>query len=183
MKVIGTLLTIILSFNFSFAQYVPPVIGQENMAIYCASYDYLATADTVFYSIAPGETKELKIDLRSFCPLYVRNDVTLEVGVSFRDDPLWRKGKDQIALQGLSHEVIDAETGQNLVNLVKSQSGQACNWGSGFVFSDLTILPATLRPVIVRLKNNGRTKKEAAWTLRYQNQTSPSLCADYPRSR
>ncbi|WP_413288031.1 hypothetical protein [Bdellovibrio sp. HCB337] len=169
-----------LVFNSHFAS--AQVAGPENMAVYCSG-DYLVTADSKFYALNPGEVKELRVDLRGICSLYLNADTSLQIGVSFSNDPYWRKGKDQIAVQGLIFEVIDAVTGQNLVDLAKSLDAPACNWGSGFVFSDLTTMPMTLRPVILRLKNVGRRSVSAAYTLHYSNTPLTSQCSDYPRTR
>lgn len=183
MKYLFILGAIILNFSIAQAQYVPPVRGLEDMAVYC-HYSYLAKADSKYYTIAPGETKELLFDLRNLCSsIYQGNDISIQTTVVFRDDPRWQKNKDQIAVQGLRFEVIDAETGANLVELAKSLGLPACNWGAGFVFSDLRALPASLRPMKLRLTNVGRSSVDAAMLVQYTNASPPSACGDYPRSR
>ncbi|MFS4460846.1 hypothetical protein [Bdellovibrio sp. HCB2-146] len=168
---------LLLKLNLAQAQ------SSDVMAIYCDAAN-TAIADSRYYTLRPGEVKELIVDLKSDCLLYTQLDATLQIGVSFKGDPDWKRGKDQIALQGLVFEVYDVATGRNLVDMVKSAGGSACNYGSGFVFSDLRAFPMVLRPVRLRLRNIGRNTVDAAYTLIYNNdQTLASKCADYPRGR
>lgn len=162
------------------AQYVPPIVLSD-MAVYCNTNDYVAQLDSFGFTLKPGDSKTLNIDLSKTCTLYSLPDTSILARVYFLDDPAWKKNKDQIAIQGLKFEVIDASTGKNFVDLVKSAGGQACNFGLGFDFSDIRPLsPMALRPLKFRLTNVGRNTVNAAFGATYSN-TFSSICGDYPK--
>lgn len=162
--------------------YEAPVSVPGIGAVYCDVSSVMAEQGLI--PIAPGGVIERTIDLNPICLQYLNNDVSIFVAGRFSDDPTWRKNKDQLAMRGISLEVIDLATGANLVNLAKSQSLYACNWGSGYYFPDLRALPAKLRPVKIRFTNSSRYSYQMEYQIQYGNDPFfASTCVNYGSAR
>lgn len=162
--------------------YDAPVSVPGVGAVYCDVSS--AMAEQGLIPIAPGGVIERTVDLNPICLNYLNTDVSIFVAGRFSDDPFWRKNKDQLAIRGITLEVIDLATGANLVTLAKSAGLQACNWGSGYYFPDLRSMPMKLRPVKIRLTNSSRNSYQMEYQIQYGNDPFfASTCVNYGSAR
>lgn len=162
--------------------YDAPVSVPGVGAVYCDVTGVMAEQGRI--PIAPGGVIERTVDLNPICLNYLNTDVSIFVAGRFSDDPNWRKNRDQLAIRGVSLEIIDIATGANLVTLAKSADLQACNWGSGYYFPDLRLMPMKLRPVKIRFINSSRYSYQMEYQIKYGNDPFfASTCVNYGNAR